>query len=89
MTTANTGFVLTGLSFVTIGIIGFILTENQAAVGAGSSNNSNLARSNDYNMLQLVKIGCAGMVVIGFGVTIISAAGITRDDISSSSNNHS
>jgi hypothetical protein len=87
MTTANTGFVLTGLSFVTIGIIGFILTENQAAVGASSSNN--LARSDDYHMLQLVKIGCAGMVVIGFGVTIISSAGITRDDISSSSNNHS
>lgn len=69
----NTGFVVTGISFITLGIIGIILTENQFASGGS------VTRSDDYHISQVVKVGATGMVTIGFGLAIISAAGITRE----------
>lgn len=69
----NTGLVVTGVSFITLGIIGLILTENQYASGERP------ARSDNYHISQLAKVGAAGLVTVGSGLAIISAAGMTRE----------
>lgn len=57
---------------MTLGIIGFVLTENHFASGAS------LASPEYYHVSQFAKAGAAGLLIIGFGITVISAAGITR-----------
>ena len=69
-------FVATGLSLASLGIICFILTENQFAAAGGIHNP---ARSDEYYISQFVKIGATGLIIMGFGLTILSAIGANRE----------
>lgn len=77
----NIGFVAIGLSLASLGIICFILTENQfAAAGSNSS-----TRPDGYHTSQLIKVGATGMVIMGFGMTILSAIGVNKESLLSPS----
>lgn len=72
----NIGSVAAGLSLASLGIVCFILTENQFAAG-GDINSS--ARPDGYQASQLIKVGATGMVIMGFGLTILSAIGVNKE----------
>ena len=71
----NIGFVAAGISLASLGVVCFVLTENQfAAAGINSSD-----RPDGYQASQLIKVGAAGMVIMGFGLTILSAIGVNKE----------
>jgi Co/Zn/Cd efflux system component len=73
----NTGFVVTGISLITLGIVGFIIAEYRFI---------SPTPSNDYyHISQLAMVGITGMIVVGFGLAIISAAGMTKEKSSTDS----
>jgi len=72
----NIGFVAAGLSLASLGIVCFILTENQFATAGGVTSSP---RSDNYHTLQMVMVGATGMVIIGFGLTILSAIGLNKE----------
>ena len=71
----NIGFVVGALSLASLGIIRFILTENQFTL----ADSINSFTRSDYNVSQLVRVGATCTVVMSFGLTILGAIGINRE----------